>query len=55
LSTLEKDQGIPLDTVDKMKAALATGSPAARASQFVAYPKRATDGLLGRTGLIHGL
>jgi carboxymethylenebutenolidase len=32
------DPGIPLDTVDKMKAALATGSPAARASQFVVYP-----------------
>jgi carboxymethylenebutenolidase len=32
------DAGIPLDTVDKMKAALATGSPAARASQFVVYP-----------------
>ncbi|WP_399679510.1 dienelactone hydrolase family protein [Xenophilus sp.] len=33
-----KDQGIPLDTVDKMKAALATGTPAAKASQFVVYP-----------------
>jgi carboxymethylenebutenolidase len=32
------DTGIPLDTVDKMKAALAAGSPAARASQFVVYP-----------------
>ena len=32
------DTGIPLDTVDKMKAALATGTPAARASQFVVYP-----------------
>ncbi len=32
------DQGIPLDTVDKMKAALANGSPAAKASQFVIYP-----------------
>jgi carboxymethylenebutenolidase len=32
------DTGIPLETVDKMKAALATGSPAARASQFVVYP-----------------
>ncbi|MGZ5272342.1 MAG: dienelactone hydrolase family protein [Ramlibacter sp.] len=32
------DQGIPLDTVDKMKTALAAGSPAARASQFVVYP-----------------
>ncbi|CAN7294949.1 dienelactone hydrolase family protein [Variovorax sp. LjRoot84] len=34
-----KDQGIPLDTVDKMKAALATGTPAAKASQFVVYPE----------------
>ena len=34
-----KDQGIPLDTVDKMKAALATGSPAARDSRFVVYPE----------------
>lgn len=33
------DTGIPLDTVDKMKAALAGGSPAARASQFVVYPE----------------
>jgi carboxymethylenebutenolidase len=32
------DSGIPLDTVDKMKAALASGSPSARASQFVVYP-----------------
>ncbi|HZY17957.1 MAG TPA: dienelactone hydrolase family protein [Ramlibacter sp.] len=32
------DTGIPQDTVDKMKAALAGGSPAARASQFVVYP-----------------
>jgi carboxymethylenebutenolidase len=32
------DSGIPLDTVDKMKAALAVGSAAARASQFVVYP-----------------
>jgi carboxymethylenebutenolidase len=32
------DAGIPLDSVDKMKAALANGSPAARASQFVLYP-----------------
>ena len=31
------DTGIPLDTVDKMKAALANGSPAAQASQFVVY------------------
>jgi carboxymethylenebutenolidase len=33
-----QDSGIPLDTVDKMKAALATGSAAAKASQFVVYP-----------------
>jgi len=32
------DTGIPLDTVDRMKAALAAGSPAARQSQFVVYP-----------------
>ena len=32
------DTGIPLDTVDKMKAALAGGSSAAKASQFVVYP-----------------
>ena len=34
----EKDGGIPLDTVDKMKAALAGGSAAAKASEFVVYP-----------------
>ena len=34
----EKDGGIPLDTVDKMKAALAAGSAAGKASQFVVYP-----------------
>jgi carboxymethylenebutenolidase len=34
----EKDGGIPLDTVDKMKSALAAGSAAARASEFVVYP-----------------
>jgi carboxymethylenebutenolidase len=33
-----QDAGIPLDTVDKMKAALASGSAAAKASQFVVYP-----------------
>ncbi len=33
------DTGIPLDTVDKMKAALAAGSPAAKASTFVVYPE----------------
>jgi carboxymethylenebutenolidase len=32
------DAGIPLDTVDAMKRALAAGSPAARASAFVVYP-----------------
>lgn len=35
----EADTGIPLDTVEKMKAALAAGSPAARASRFVIYPE----------------
>jgi carboxymethylenebutenolidase len=34
-----KDQGIPLDTVDKMKAALANGTAAAKASSFVVYPE----------------
>jgi carboxymethylenebutenolidase len=34
----DQDGGIPLDTVDKMKSALATGSPAARRSEFVVYP-----------------
>ena len=33
-----QDSGIPLDTIDKMKAALATGSAAAKASEFVVYP-----------------
>jgi carboxymethylenebutenolidase len=33
-----QDTGIPLDTVERMKAALAVGSPAAKASQFVVYP-----------------
>lgn len=32
------DAGIPLDTVDKMKAALASGSAAAKKSEFVVYP-----------------
>jgi carboxymethylenebutenolidase len=32
------DTGIPLDTIDKMKSALASGTAAARASQFVVYP-----------------
>ena len=34
----EKDGGIPLDTVEKMKATLATGNGASKASQFVVYP-----------------
>jgi carboxymethylenebutenolidase len=33
-----QDSGIPLDTVDKMKAQLAGGPAAARASQFTVYP-----------------
>lgn len=33
-----QDAGIPLDTVDKMKAALAAGSAAAKQSEFVVYP-----------------
>jgi len=33
------DTGIPLDTVDKMKTALATGNAAAKASTFVVYPE----------------
>lgn len=32
------DTGIPLDTVDKMKAALGAGNAAARGSTFVVYP-----------------
>ena len=32
------DTGIPLDTVDKMKAALAAGNAASKASNFVVYP-----------------
>jgi len=34
----EKDTGIPLDTVEQMKAALATGTAAAKKSKFVVYP-----------------
>ena len=34
----EKDTGIPQDTVERMKAALATGSAAAKKSEFVVYP-----------------
>ena len=34
----EKDAGIPLDTLDKMKAVLATGNAASKAAQFVVYP-----------------
>ena len=33
-----QDSGIPLDTVDKMKVALAAGSAAAKRSEFVVYP-----------------
>ncbi|MDO8377205.1 MAG: dienelactone hydrolase family protein [Aquabacterium sp.] len=33
-----QDSGIPLDTVDKMKAALSVGSAAAKQSEFVVYP-----------------
>jgi carboxymethylenebutenolidase len=33
-----QDTGIPLDTVDRMKAALSTGSAAAKKSEFVIYP-----------------
>ncbi len=32
------DQGIPQDTVEKMKTALASGSAAAKKSEFVVYP-----------------
>lgn len=34
-----QDPGIPLDTVDKMKSALAQGSGAARQSELVVYPE----------------
>jgi carboxymethylenebutenolidase len=34
----EKDTGIPLDGVERMKAQLAGGSAAARRSEFVVYP-----------------
>ncbi len=34
----EKDTGIPLDTVEQMKKALAEGSAAAKKSEFVIYP-----------------
>jgi len=33
------DQGIPVDTVDKMKTALAAGSAAAKKSEFMVYPE----------------
>jgi carboxymethylenebutenolidase len=33
-----EDQGIPIATVDEMKAALAGGNASAKASQFVVYP-----------------
>jgi carboxymethylenebutenolidase len=34
-----QDGGIPLDTVERMKAGLASGTPAAKVSQFVVYPQ----------------
>lgn len=34
-----KDQGISLESVEQMKAALAKGDAAARASQIVVYPE----------------
>lgn len=34
-----QDPGIPLPTVEKMKAALSAGSAAAKASEFVVYPE----------------
>ncbi len=34
----EKDGGIPLDSVEKMKTALAAGNAASKGSQFVVYP-----------------
>jgi carboxymethylenebutenolidase len=37
----EKDTGIPLDTVERMNAALAAGSAAAKKSEFVIYPDAA--------------
>lgn len=33
-----QDKGIPLESVEAMKAALKSGSPAAKASEFVIYP-----------------
>jgi carboxymethylenebutenolidase len=35
----EKDTGIPLDTVEQMKKALAAGGAAAKKSEFVIYPE----------------
>jgi carboxymethylenebutenolidase len=32
------DTGIPLDTIDKMKTALAAGNAASKASEFLVYP-----------------
>ena len=34
-----KDGGIPLDSIDKMKATLATGSAGAKTSEFVVFPE----------------
>jgi carboxymethylenebutenolidase len=33
-----RDQGIPLDMIDRMKSALAKGNAAARLSEFMVYP-----------------
>jgi carboxymethylenebutenolidase len=35
----DADTSIPLDTVEKMKAALAQGPGAAKSSEFVVYPE----------------
>ena len=35
----EKDQGIPLDTVETMKKALSAGTSASKKSQIRTYPK----------------
>ena len=45
-----KDQGIPLDTVDKMKAALATGTPAAQGLAVRRLPRRAATPSMPTTG-----
>ena len=45
-----KDSGIPLDSIDKMKSALTSGSAAARASEFVVYPPRPAMPSMPTTG-----